>query len=44
MVSWSGHILPVAVTVAVWFLATGWSPGWTTAIGPRFLAVSRGLA
>ncbi|QYU68648.1 DUF3623 domain-containing protein [Leptolyngbya sp. 15MV] len=23
MVSWSGHVLPVLVTVAVWFLATG---------------------
>lgn len=23
MVSWSGHILPVVVTIAIWFLATG---------------------
>ncbi|RYY35661.1 MAG: DUF3623 family protein [Sphingomonadales bacterium] len=41
MVSWSGHVLPVAVTVAVWFLATGlvaWLDNRDRATFPRSLA------
>jgi putative photosynthetic complex assembly protein 2 len=41
VVSWSGHILPVAVTVAVWFLATGlvaWLDNRDRATFPRSLA------
>lgn len=40
MVSWSGHVLPVAVTVAVWFLATGlvaWLDNRDRATFPRSL-------
>lgn len=42
MVSWSGHVLPVAVTVAVWFLATGlvaWLDNRDRATFPRSLAL-----
>jgi len=45
MVSWSGHILPVAVTVAVWFLATGlvaWLDNRDRATFPRSLAWAGG--
>lgn len=41
MVSWSGHVLPVTVTVAVWFLATGlvaWLDNRDRATFPRSLA------
>lgn len=41
MVSWSGHVLPVAVTVAVWFLATGliaWLDNRDRSTFPRSLA------
>ncbi|MCM8556500.1 putative photosynthetic complex assembly protein PuhE [Sphingomicrobium sediminis] len=43
MVSWTGHILPVVVTVAVWFFATGliaWLDGRERATFPRSLFVS----
>lgn len=41
MVSWSGHVLPVAVTVAAWFLATGlvaWLDNRDRTTFPRSLA------
>lgn len=41
MVSWSGHILPVAVTIAIWFLATGliaWLDNRDRSTFPRSLA------
>lgn len=49
MVSWSGHILPVLVTVAIWFLATGmiaWLDNRERATFPRslMLAAAVGLA
>lgn len=40
MVSWSGHILPVLVTIAIWFLATGliaWVDNRSRATFPRSL-------
>ena len=43
MVSWSGHILPVIVTVAIWFLATGmiaWLDNRQRATFPRSLILS----
>ena len=43
MVSWQGHILPVIVTVAVWFLATGliaWLDNRQRATFPRSLLLS----
>jgi putative photosynthetic complex assembly protein 2 len=42
-VSWSGHILPVTVTVAVWFLATGliaWIDNRDRTTFPRSLALA----
>ena len=36
MVSWSGHIVPFIVTVAIWFVATGliaWALGTRIVIG-----------
>lgn len=42
MVSWSGHILPVAVTVVIWFLATGlvaWLDNLDRRTFPRSLAL-----
>lgn len=41
MVSWSGHILPVVATIAMWFLATGliaWLDNRDRATFPRSLA------
>lgn len=41
MVSWSGHILPVLVTIAIWFLATGlvaWLDNRERSTFPRSLA------
>ncbi|MFW2350880.1 putative photosynthetic complex assembly protein PuhE [Qipengyuania sp.] len=46
MVSWSGHILPVIATIAMWFLATGliaWLDNRERATFPRSL-VCAGLA
>ncbi|MBO6527095.1 putative photosynthetic complex assembly protein PuhE [Erythrobacter sp.] len=46
MVSWSGHVLPVIVTVAIWFFATGliaWLDNRDRATFPRSLALG-GLA
>lgn len=43
MVSWSGHILPVVATLAVWFLATGliaWIDHRERATFPRSLALA----
>lgn len=43
MVSWSGHVLPVAMTVAIWFLATGlvaWIDNRDRATFPRSLALA----
>lgn len=43
MVSWSGHILPVVVTVAIWFFATGlvaWIDNRDRATFPRSLALA----
>ena len=43
MVSWQGHILPVIVTVAIWFLATGmiaWLDNRQRATFPRSLLLS----
>lgn len=45
MVSWSGHILPVLVTVAIWFLATGliaWLDNRQRATFPRSLMLGAG--
>ncbi|MFB0613060.1 putative photosynthetic complex assembly protein PuhE [Aurantiacibacter poecillastricola] len=42
MVSWSGHVLPVAATVAIWFLATGlvaWLDNLDRRTFPRSLAL-----
>ncbi|QZH75072.1 MAG: DUF3623 domain-containing protein [Erythrobacter sp.] len=42
MVSWSGHILPVLATIAVWFIATGlvaWIDNRESATFPRSLAL-----
>jgi putative photosynthetic complex assembly protein 2 len=46
MVSWSGHILPVVATIAMWFLATGliaWLDNRDRATFPRSLMLA-GLA
>jgi putative photosynthetic complex assembly protein 2 len=46
MVSWSGHILPVVATIAMWFLATGliaWLDNRERATFPRSLLLA-GLA
>lgn len=43
MVSWSGHILPVLVTIAFWFLATGliaWIDNRARATFPRSLVLA----
>jgi putative photosynthetic complex assembly protein 2 len=45
VVSWSGHILPVLVTVAIWFLATGliaWLDNRQRATFPRSLMLGAG--
>ena len=42
MVSWSGHILPVIVTIAIWFFATGliaWLDNRERATFPRSLSL-----
>lgn len=42
MVSWSGHILPVLATIAIWFIATGlvaWIDNRERATFPRSLAL-----
>lgn len=42
MVSWSGHIVPFIVTVAIWFVATGliaWADNRERATFSRSLAV-----
>lgn len=46
MVSWQGHILPVLVTVAIWFLATGliaWLDNRQRATFPRSLMLGAGI-
>lgn len=43
MVTWSGHVLPVVVTIAVWFLATGlvaWLDNLERRTFPRSLALA----
>lgn len=43
MVSWSGHVLPVVLTVAIWFFATGlvaWIDNRDRATFPRSLALA----
>ncbi|WP_394730697.1 putative photosynthetic complex assembly protein PuhE [Altererythrobacter sp. GH1-8] len=43
MVSWSGHILPVLVTIAIWFLATGliaWVDNRSRTTFPRSLVLA----
>ncbi|XUU61818.1 putative photosynthetic complex assembly protein PuhE [Erythrobacter sp. HA6-11] len=43
MVSWSGHILPVLVTIAIWFLATGliaWIDNRSRKTFPRSLVLA----
>ncbi len=43
MVSWSGHILPVLVTILIWFLATGliaWIDNRTRTTFPRSLVLA----
>lgn len=43
MVSWSGHILPVLVTILIWFLATGliaWVDNRARATFPRSLIIA----